>query len=116
MALDGRQLVGKAIYGAQGERVGEISDVLVKDGNASAVVVDVGGFLGMGERTVAIPLDNLQVGEDRVTATNLTEESAKNLPEYDERNPGDYSPLVSREGQTTWERESVRDSATTNPN
>lgn len=113
MAQDGRKLVGKDLYGAQGEQIGEISNVLAKDGKASAVVVDVGGFLGMGEKTVAIPLDNLQVGEDRVTATNLTEESAKNLPEYDERNPGDYSPLVSRDGQSAWERDSARDGATT---
>ncbi|MGA0614039.1 PRC-barrel domain-containing protein [Paracoccus sp. KR1-242] len=45
--------------------VGEISDlVLSKDGQLKAVLVDVGGFLGMGEKSVAVSMDQLRVIRD----------------------------------------------------
>lgn len=110
---DGRKLVGKDLYGANGEEVGEISNVLIEGGDASAVLVDVGGFLGIGSKTVAIPVDDLQVGQDRVTAAGLTEESAKNMPEYHQRDRASYGSLVNRDNQTAWERESARDTGTT---
>jgi len=46
-----------------------------------AVLVDVGGFLGLGKHRVAIPLQQLQVGGDRIVST-MTEEQTRNLPEY----------------------------------
>lgn len=45
--------------------VGEISDlVLNQDGQVQAVLVDIGGFLGLGERTVAVSMDQLRVIRD----------------------------------------------------
>ncbi|MTH62585.1 PRC-barrel domain-containing protein [Paracoccus litorisediminis] len=47
------------------DNVGEISDlVLSKDGQLKAVLVDVGGFLGMGEKSVAVAMDQLRVIRD----------------------------------------------------
>ncbi|MTH62600.1 PRC-barrel domain-containing protein [Paracoccus litorisediminis] len=47
------------------DNVGEISDlVLNKDGQLKAVLVDVGGFLGMGEKSVAVAMDQLRVIRD----------------------------------------------------
>jgi sporulation protein YlmC with PRC-barrel domain len=44
------------IYDPSEEKIGEISDVLVdKDGRIGALIVSVGGFLGMGEKHVAVP-------------------------------------------------------------
>lgn len=48
-------LVGKRVYGPKDEDVGEISAVsLTEDGKVQGAVVDVGGFLGMGEKPVAL--------------------------------------------------------------
>lgn len=45
--------------------IGEISDLVIgQDGNVKAVLVDIGGFLGMGERTVAVSRDQLEVIRD----------------------------------------------------
>lgn len=48
-------LVGAPVFGAEKEDIGEISRVLVAEGNrVEAYVVDVGGFLGIGEKHVAL--------------------------------------------------------------
>ncbi len=45
--------------------IGEISDLVIgQDGNVKAVLVDIGGFLGMGERTVAVSKAQLDVIRD----------------------------------------------------
>lgn len=77
----GRTLVGKMIYGAKGDDVGEIENVVMKNGQMTAVLVDVGGFLGLGEKRVAIPLEKLKMEKNRLT-TSLTEDEAEDLPAY----------------------------------
>ncbi|WP_353622801.1 PRC-barrel domain-containing protein [Aliirhizobium terrae] len=48
-------LEGKRVYGAGNESIGPINDVLVsQNGSVNAVVVGVGGFLGIGEKNVAV--------------------------------------------------------------
>src|SRR5215467_13237560 len=48
------------VYDPNENKIGEITDVLVdKDGKISAFIVSVGGFLGMGEKHVAVPFDNV---------------------------------------------------------
>ena len=54
---------GKAVYGSDGESIGEINDVLVsQDGSVNAVIIGVGGFLGIGEKNVAVDMSALQLG------------------------------------------------------
>lgn len=85
LAAQGEKLVGKDVYGANNERVGEVKDVVVGPGNkVNAVLVDVGGFLGIGAKTVSLPLEQLKAEGDRVVASNLTKEQAKAIPEYKE--------------------------------
>ncbi len=50
------------------------------DGKIQAVEIDVGGFLGIGARKVAIPADQLQLKGDRITASSLTADQIRNLP------------------------------------
>lgn len=61
---------GEEIMGLQDgwEDVGEINDiVLTRDGEVEAVIVDFGGFLGLGERQVALKMDSLQLVADSET-------------------------------------------------
>ena len=81
-------LTGKRIYGVDGEDVGEIADlVLGSDGQTiERAVLDIGGFLGLGERRIAVPLDELQFtrnadGDMRVFI-QATQEQLENQPEY----------------------------------
>jgi hypothetical protein len=61
-------LVGSTVYGANDETVGEVSELLLSDsgstGSVDAVVIDVGGFLGIGEKPVAIAFKDLQIMAD----------------------------------------------------
>ena len=54
------KLSGVAIYGPDNRKVGNISDVLMDhSGRATAVVIGVGGFLGIGQKDVAVPYDQV---------------------------------------------------------
>jgi sporulation protein YlmC with PRC-barrel domain len=58
--MRGSKLAGVDVYGADNQKIGDINEVLVgKDGKIQAVV-GVGGFLGIGEKDVAIRYDQVQ--------------------------------------------------------
>jgi sporulation protein YlmC with PRC-barrel domain len=58
-------LIGTPVYNAENQSLGEINDVLLaQDGRLKAVVVGVGGFLGIAERDVAVPWDTIGVSRD----------------------------------------------------
>ena len=63
-------LEGLAVYNANNERIGEINEMLVdSSGKIHAAVIGVGGFLGIGERDVAVPFEQLKfVNEPRAVA------------------------------------------------
>jgi sporulation protein YlmC with PRC-barrel domain len=55
------KLVGLSVYNDKNESLGSINDLLTdKNGNIKAVVIGVGGFLGVGEHLVAVPLDKIK--------------------------------------------------------
>jgi hypothetical protein len=59
------ELIGTTVYGANDADVGKIGDVvLTADNEVDAVILDVGGFLGIGEKKVAVGMDNLQFMSD----------------------------------------------------
>ncbi len=83
------EFVGTTVYGANDENVGEIGDVVMTpEGEVDAVIVDVGGFLGMGEKPVALGMDNIRFmtdsGGDYYLFTRLTKEELEAHPAYDE--------------------------------
>jgi sporulation protein YlmC with PRC-barrel domain len=66
------KLIGVNVYGADNERIGDVNEVLVdRQGNADAVVLGVGGFLGIGEKNVALPFNAFewQMEDTRRTAS-----------------------------------------------
>lgn len=81
-------LVGTTVYGANDENIGEIGDVVLQGEKVDAVIIDVGGFLGMGEKEVAVGMDNLTFmadeDGDRYLYTTFTKEQLDAAPAYDE--------------------------------
>lgn len=81
-------LEGSYVYGANDETVGEIDTLLIGDnGKIDRVVINVGGFLGLGEKPVAVTFDELQVlknveGDDVRIYIDSTEERLESQPEY----------------------------------
>jgi sporulation protein YlmC with PRC-barrel domain len=81
-------LVGTTVYGANDANVGEIGDVvLTQDGKVDAVIIDVGGFLGIGEKEVAVGMDKLAFMTDadgnKYLYTNFTKEQLEAQTAYD---------------------------------
>ncbi|RVB76153.1 PRC-barrel domain containing protein [Mesorhizobium sp. M7A.F.Ca.CA.002.04.1.1] len=81
-------LKGTTVYGANDAKVGEIGDVvLAPDKKADAVIVDVGGFLGIGEKEVAVGMDNLKFMTDKAgnkyLYTTFTKEQLEAQTAYD---------------------------------
>lgn len=73
------------------EEIGTINDLIIdEDGQINAVIVSVGGFLGMGEKDVAIEWDSLELtkdedGDDYVIRVNASQDALEEAEEY-ERN------------------------------
>ena len=64
------KVVGLSVYNDNNESLGSINDLLTdKSGNIKAVVVGVGGFLGVGEHLVAVPFDKMKFVNEPVAYT-----------------------------------------------
>lgn len=81
-------LIDAPVYTGEDVNIGEISQVLLgKGGKAQAVVIDVGGFLGFGEKPVAVSYDSLRIYETEngallVTAP-FTKEQLEEAPAFE---------------------------------
>jgi sporulation protein YlmC with PRC-barrel domain len=89
MATDyfrGSKILGADIENAAGETVGEVQDlVMLRDQQGLQAILSVGGFLGIGERYVAIPYDKLQVSrkdDDIQVMYNTTKADLEGLPKF----------------------------------
>jgi putative membrane protein len=88
------EVLGSSVVNADGEEVAEIEDIVVDQDQTHYAILSVGGFLGIGDKKVAIPLDQLQLGEDETyLMSGETEEQLEAMPEYEE---GQYQPLQQR--------------------
>jgi sporulation protein YlmC with PRC-barrel domain len=65
------KVIGVDIYGSNNERIGEVNEILLdRQGNVDALVIGVGGFLGIGEKNVAVPFKSVEWRWDRDAATS----------------------------------------------
>jgi hypothetical protein len=75
-------VLGKEVRNETGENLGRIVDVLIdQDGHVQAVVIDFGGFLGVGARRLVVDWTVLHFGPNVVTA-DITHDQARTAPEY----------------------------------
>jgi sporulation protein YlmC with PRC-barrel domain len=66
------KVVGLNVYNDKNESLGSINDLLTdKGGNIKAVVVGVGGFLGVGEHLVAVPFDKIKFVNEPMAYTGV---------------------------------------------
>ncbi|MGB3813283.1 MAG: PRC-barrel domain-containing protein [Shinella sp.] len=80
--------IGQAVYNSADESIGKISDLIMeKDGGITAAIIGVGGFLGIGEKWVAVPFTTISITqapetEDVKLTTTETAESLQAAPEF----------------------------------
>jgi hypothetical protein len=81
-------LIGASVYGPDDKSIGEINDIVLDpSGTAEAAVVGVGGFLGIGEKSVAIQFKELKVtkkdnGKVDKVMLSMTKDELKNAPAF----------------------------------
>jgi sporulation protein YlmC with PRC-barrel domain len=85
--MSASDFVGKRVYSKNGDDIGEVNDIiLTANGGIQAVVLGVGGFLGMGEKDVAVSMASIEMMQDG-NAVRLvvdgTKEQFKAAPTYD---------------------------------
>jgi sporulation protein YlmC with PRC-barrel domain len=79
-----KQILDKTIYNDQNERVGEVNDIIVApDKSISYAILSVGGFLGLGERYVAIPFNQFKVSDNKFVLPGATKDVLRTIPTFD---------------------------------
>lgn len=83
-----KDLIGRRVYSGADETVGDINDLIVNlDGSVEGVVIGVGGFLGMGEKKVAVEMSAINVSAEPQTGNirlvlSSTREDLEAAPEF----------------------------------
>ena len=79
------QLMNRTVIGADGEKIGKVTDVILgPDNQAQLLVVQSGGFLGIGGKDIAVDmaLAQVQPGEDTIKLQDITQASVRDMPEF----------------------------------
>lgn len=103
-SVSAEHMMGANVYDAAGNHVGEIGDVIVSaDGTIDAAIIEVGGFLGIGEKPVAIGFEQVEIlrdGEDELyITTSFSQEQLEQAKTYNEEtwvNDRDAMRIVPR--------------------
>ena len=75
-------LLGRAVNSSAGEKLGQITDVIVgRGGDLRAAVIDFGGFLGVGSRKVAVAWSALKFSSNSIVV-DMTRDELRVTPEY----------------------------------
>jgi hypothetical protein len=84
-AINSDDLIGKKVKNSADETVGSIDALLVsKDARVVGVVLDVGGFLGVGGKKVVVPMEQLSLaGKDDVRIPTASKEQLQQAPAYE---------------------------------
>ena len=83
-------MIGSSVYDLQNRKIGKVQDlVLSRDGRIDLVVVDVGSFIGMGGKDVAVKPGDIKTDNNRLTL-DVTKEQLQQMATYNlrDRNTG----------------------------
>jgi sporulation protein YlmC with PRC-barrel domain len=78
-----KDLLDKNVYNDAKQKIGSIEDIIITPDNAASfAIVGVGGFLGIGERRVAIPFKQIKLQGGNLVLPGASKEALKALPEF----------------------------------
>ncbi|KEG19271.1 PRC-barrel domain-containing protein [Bartonella bacilliformis] len=78
-------LIGADIYTMEGENIGKVKDVLLRQNNIEGIIIVFGGFLGMGDRYVVVPSVAIKMTYDDgkwKLITHMTKDALQDAPEF----------------------------------
>jgi hypothetical protein len=81
------KLIGTKVVNTANETIGDVNEIILgKDGKVAAIIIGVGGFLGMGEREVAVSFESLRMNRDSngnlVVSVNATKDVLAAAPAW----------------------------------
>jgi len=84
------QMDGSTVYDTQNQKVGDVKDIILdRDGKVAAVILDVGAFLGMGGKYVAVAMNDIKITNDNNNnnkprfTVDMTKDQLKAAQAYD---------------------------------
>ncbi len=84
--LSANDFIGQTVYSHADEKVGKVDDLILSENGVQAVVLGVGGFLGMGTKDVAVMLSSIEITKDGNAiklVVDATKDQLKAAPTYD---------------------------------
>ena len=77
------KIIGETVVNDANETVGKVDDlIIVPDGKVPFLILSVGGFLGIGDKLVAVPYDSLKMQDKKLLLTGATKDTLKDLPAF----------------------------------
>ena len=78
------KLIGSSVYNGD-TSIGQIEDVMVTldQSTVTGIILSVGGFLGVGDKRVAVPVNRIKVGPEARFITDLTKDQLAAAPAFD---------------------------------
>ena len=77
------KIIGETVVNDANETVGKVDDlIVVPDGKVPFLILSVGGFLGIGDKLVAVPYDSLKMQDKKLFLTGATKDALKDLPAF----------------------------------
>ena len=78
------KLIGSGVVNDKNEKIGTLDDIIIDHSRVMAGVLQVGGFLGIGSRRVAVPYENLQIDDTggKIVLPEATREELQKLAEF----------------------------------
>jgi sporulation protein YlmC with PRC-barrel domain len=83
-----RDVLGKNVVNDRNEKIGKVDDLIIspspdsKTPAASFAIIGVGGFLGIGKKDVAIPIEQIKLQNRQLMLPGATKDALKALPEF----------------------------------
>ena len=77
------KIIGSSVVNEAGDTVGKVDDVIIgEDGKTPFVVLAVGGFLGIGDKLVVLPYEQLKTMDRKIVMPGATKDALKDLPTF----------------------------------
>ena len=78
------KLRGTKVVNSKNEKIGEVDDLVIGKDRVMFAILQVGGFLGLGSRLIAVPYTSLQISDDgaRIVLPGATKQQLEQLPEF----------------------------------